>query len=730
MKHPLRPIVKICVLSFFIGLGFSGRPAQAAPKTLKAGKIQVLGHYKKKRRKEGGKAKPYYLVDKGNTFRLRVGGPASFVLLTRGFKKQEISFDLALDAKKKAVAKLGVLVKFSRAIFLKLPAGTHVVGLTASAGVLLRPVRVRRGPVKGELVIAWKEAASAPPPVAEAQPKKPEHPSPPPVKEAPPSLPPPPAEESPVPVSLPPPAPVDLAPEKPAPERAAPEPETGGSAAGEAATPAAAVERRVVKERKIPPEPKPDPAGVTEFGQRGIFRSWAAMPFAEHSISVGAALQYFKIGDFLKNGDDNQRMLTRLTLAGVPIRGLELNTGFTLVSNQNASFEPQEIITIGDPFLGVRYGYRLADWFALGGGIQALFPTGQKFSQMASEGISTRILFDFDFMPLPEALITLNVGYNFDNTGRIFDYGLTEAQAFAAGVNPHDQLLLTLGCAWQFGLLAPFIEYGSALAMGADDLAYTDSPSWLTLGLRVWPLKFHTLHVMAAVDVGLTGMDPPAGAARIPPYNVILSVAYDFGAARPPAVIEREVVRVEKVLMPGAGAGAKLAVRGSRIVGRVLDAKTQEPIGDARVVMGGEEPATFLSDPEQGRFFTCPTVPGPVKITVNREGYREESQVVLVSGRPRTPVTIKLHATTGATYGTLKGTVRSVTGLPLPALISIPARKVKLRAGRTDGKFAKKLATGAIDVLISMPGYMTQRRKVKLDAGEVVILNVELYPKK
>jgi len=25
---------------------------------------------------------------------------------------------------------------------------------------------------------------------------------------------------------------------------------------------------------------------------------------------------------------------------------------------------------------------------------------------------------------------------------------------------------------------------------------------------------------------------------------------------------------------------------------------------------------------------------------------------------------------------------------------------------------------------------MTQRRKVKLDAGEVVILNVELYPKK
>jgi len=696
---------------------------------LKAGKIQVLGRYKKKQRKEGGKAKPYYLVEKGRTFRLRVGGPVSIVLLSRGVKKQELLFDLDLDAKEKASTRVGVVVNFSKSIYLKLQAGTHTIGLKVSDNVLLRPVRVRRGPIKGEQVVSWKQALAAPPPSPEEA--KPEHPSSPPVKEEPPPLPPPPEEKTPAPMpplTAPEAAPI-TEPEKPVPDKTVPEPVPSATTVGRTEPPAA-VERRVVSERKIPPEPKPDPAGVGEFGQRGIFRSWAAMPFAEHSITAGVALQYFKIGDFLRNGDDNQRMLTRLTLAGVPIRGLELNTGFTLVSNQNASFEPQEIITIGDPFLGARYGYRLTDWFALGGGVQALFPTGQKFSQMATEGISTRIMFNFDFMPLPEALITLNVGYNFDNTGRIFDYSLTEAQAFAAGVNPHDQLLLTLGCAWQFGMLAPFIEYGSALAMGAEDLGFSDSPSWLTLGLRVWPLKFHTLHVMAAVDVGLTGTSPPAGAARIPPYNVILSVAYDFGAEPPPAVIEREVVRVEKIRMPGAGAGAKLAVQGSRVVGKVLDAETQEPIGDARVVMGGEEPATFLSDPEQGRFYTCPTVPGPVKITVNREGYREESQVVLVTGRPRTPVTIKLHATTGATYGMLKGTVRSVTGLALPALISIPARKVKMRAKRADGKFAKKLATGAIDVLISMPGYMTQRRKVKLDAGEVVILNVELYPKK
>ena len=41
-----------------------------------------------------------------------------------------------------------------------------------------------------------------------------------------------------------------------------------------------------------------------------------------------------------------------------------------------------------------------------------------------------------------------------------------------------------------------------------------------------------------------------------------------------------------------------------------------------------------------------------------------------------------------------------------------------------------RLATGVFDVIVTMPGYVTQRRKVKLKTGDIVILNVELYPKK
>ena len=175
--------------------------------------------------------------------------------------------------------------------------------------------------------------------------------------------------------------------------------------------------------------------------------------------------------------------------------------------------------------------------------------------------------------------------------------------------------------------------------------------------------------------------------------------------------------------------GSRPTGAGSRVVGRVVDADTGKPIGSVRVVMGGKEPAIFLSDPEQGRFFTCPMSPGPVRLRVYRDGYREDSQVVLVSDRPETPVTIRMVRTGGVAHGTVKGTVRSVTGLTLPALISVPARNVSFRAQR-NGSFSHRLETGSFDVLISMPGYVTQRRKVKLEAGDVVILNVELYPKK
>jgi 5-hydroxyisourate hydrolase-like protein (transthyretin family) len=473
-----------------------------------------------------------------------------------------------------------------------------------------------------------------------------------------------------------------------------------------------------------PREPATDPAGPTVFGQRGLYRSWAPLPYEPGEVVIGSTLEFFKASDYLKDGDENQRLLTRSSLAWVPFSGFEINAGFYLASNYNTAYVPDQAQFVGDPFLGVRYGHALTDQLSLGGGVQIQIPTGEKFSQLSTDGISTRVMTTFAFQPVPAAMITLNLGYHFDNTARIFDENLNAAQIFSAGVNPHDQLLVRLGAAWQFGPVAPFLEYGGAIAMGTGAPGFTDTPNWITIGLRAWPLSHHTLHVVAALDIGLTGIHPPAGKGRTPPYNVILALGFNFGQIPdpPPLVITKEVEKIKevKVQVPPPPQ--------SRIVGTVVDAQTGKPLGGARVEIDGKEAATFVTEPERGAFTTCPADPGPVKMTVSVEGYRQKTTAVLSTGKPTVPVTIKLARIKGKTFGTLKGTVRSATGKALRARIVIPTRRVKTRAKK--GKFKFRVKTGVFDVLLTMPGYVTQRRKIKLKTGDIVILNVELYPKK
>ena len=477
---------------------------------------------------------------------------------------------------------------------------------------------------------------------------------------------------------------------------------------------------------------EPDPAGISTFGQRGIWRTWAAEPYDWADIVLGASLEYSYANDFLTDGDKNQRMSTRFSLAGSPISGLEINAGFSLVTNKNTAYVPDQVQSVGDPFLGVRYGHRLTDWLALGGGVQAVFPSGNEFSELSADGISTRIVFAFDLTPVPELLIGLNVGYHFDNSSRIFSHELNDAQRFAAGVNPYDQVLMSLGLAYQLGPVAPFLEYASTPAIGDNAPGFADNPSWITIGLRAWPLGLHNLHLMVAADIGLTGVsDGPVAAARTPRWNLLLAAGFNFGALPPPKVEVREVVVEKRVEVP-VPTKVEVEKKGptGHIEGSVVDAKTKKPLGGVRVTVSGKGAGIFLTDPERGTFATCPSAPGPAKLDVSLEGYREESVPVLVKDAPQTPVTVELTRATGMTFGTLRGTVRSASGKPLPALVAIPARNVRTRAAKGTGKFEHKLQTGVFDVLISMPRYVTQRRKIKLRPGDLVILNVELAPKK
>jgi hypothetical protein len=479
-----------------------------------------------------------------------------------------------------------------------------------------------------------------------------------------------------------------------------------------------------------PAEKFPDPLGPSELGSRGFLHTRASETFSEGSLILGATLEYFEASSFLVEGDNHRRMNSRFFFSAVPLRGLELCTGFAVGVNRNTKFDPQNTQSVGDPYLGVRYSFALHPLISVGVGMLSVFPSGTTAFQVSADGISTQFYTGLDLKPLPNLIVAISLGYKFDNSRFIFNHVLNESQMFSAGVNPHDQVLFNVGTAWKIGFAAPFVEYGLMAAMGAKELLFSDNPSRLTIGSRFWPIQNQSLHLMAALDIGLAGVRPPPGSGRIPPYNVVLGVAYDLGKIpKGETKIEvREIIQEKRVEVP-----VQVEVPTKplpKLSGQVIDATTKNPIGGARISLTEQKGVLFVTDPKEGRFETTPMEPGPHKFVIERDGYAQQTQVVLLPPEGDATATIEMQPSTSPTFGTLKGTVLGVGAGPLPALISIPTQNIKIWASAEDGKFELTLPTGTYDILVSLSGYVTQRRKIKLSTGDMVILNVELYPKK
>jgi hypothetical protein len=121
-----------------------------------------------------------------------------------------------------------------------------------------------------------------------------------------------------------------------------------------------------------------------------------------------------------------------------------------------------------------------------------------------------------------------------------------------------------------------------------------------------------------------------------------------------------------------------------------------------------------------------------VRVTAEALGYTPEDRTV-----PRTkasaeaPLTFKLHATGKTVVGTMRGSVRDgVTGKTISdVVVVLPAASIKLKVG-PDGVFETQVPEGRYQVLVAAPGYETQKKSIAISVKDVVILNVDLQPKK
>ncbi len=461
--------------------------------------------------------------------------------------------------------------------------------------------------------------------------------------------------------------------------------------------------------------------GPSRSGMRGVYRTWSAETYEPGAVVISTALEFFSLDDFISSGDTNSHSRLHLALAGTPIVGLELSAAVALVLNENTHFSPATTVSLGDPCVGVRYGRPVNDWFAIGGGVQLIIPSGSGVGSLSFDATSFRAALSTDFRPIQDLLVGLHVGFHFDRSAKIFAHDLNAAQYFAAGVNRNHQVELGLAIAYQIGdIAAPYLEYFAEIGVGSG-VGFGQQPQRLALGSRFWPLSERTLNLLVGVEVAVGGSDAPEFQARTSIYNVVVGVGWDFGQVKTTAAATREVIKIERLEVP-------MATDAGYIDGRVVDGRTGKAIADARIVLGEVDPFIVMSDRVEGRFKTPPLTPGPVRMQVSADGYLPNVMVALVKKGKKVAFTVKLQPATGRTVGTLKGTVRNLKGVPLAAKITIPTRKATTKAD-AEGNFSMTLQTGLVDVLITKRGYLTQRHKIRLRPGEEVILNVELFPR-
>jgi hypothetical protein len=169
------------------------------------------------------------------------------------------------------------------------------------------------------------------------------------------------------------------------------------------------------------------------------------------------------------------------------------------------------------------------------------------------------------------------------------------------------------------------------------------------------------------------------------------------------------------------------------IRGTISDRATHAPLAQPKVTVAGFEAGEVKVDNQTGQFALGP-IPidgGLVRIRVEASGYRPAEETI-AKGAPNSTVEVALDMIPLAKSvpATIKGTIVDAdNGRPIRGLISIRAEKKRYKADET-GTFSIELRAGRYDVTIFSPGHIVQTKTVELKPGDVVILNVDMTPRR
>jgi OOP family OmpA-OmpF porin len=458
-----------------------------------------------------------------------------------------------------------------------------------------------------------------------------------------------------------------------------------------------------------------------DLGRRGVLR-------------FSALGEYFHANDFPVMTASNTRSAGTFALSYVTLDFLELYANYSASANTNSTSSPNLISSLGDFGAGAKVATRLAQAFYAGIDMRVISyaSVGSPNLRGSATGFAPELVATYDLhQAIPGLPLRLhgNFGALLDNTRTAAaSQTLNAAEQYALSVNRYQRLILGIAAEAPLPAVTPFVEYNLRFPLGVPHgvLVGPDGvlvpvgrvlPQAISAGAKITAISNLTL--IAAVDFGLSrlvGLGLPAS----PPYNILFGAAFNVdpfshGETR---IVEKITPAPPRPEPPKTG----------KVAGVVVDAQTRKPISAAIVAMIGAGVPPVASDDESGAFVSHELPAGPVKLAVQKEGYRSwEQDLVLQAGRT-SRIEIDLEALAKKARFAI-----SVTSKSQPIVATVVFRGPEERQVPFSGASAEAVKVETVPgkylINVTAPGHLAQTREVQASEGPEMALNFDLLPK-
>ncbi len=486
-------------------------------------------------------------------------------------------------------------------------------------------------------------------------------------------------------------------------------------------------------------------------GSTGLLRLSAAEAGAPGTFRLLFGLDFFSIDGFFREADSASRVGGTLGVAYTPIEHLELWLNTRAQSASSELTRPELIQSLGDVALGVKGYVRVGEPVSLGAEAQLSLLTGIGAQSFDAAQLQLRALATFDLQRSAAAIplrAHLNLGGIIDGSSSLSDATLSDAESFAQGASDFSRFTGAIGVEVPVRYVTPYLEYTIDVPVGylatpgivllgasrqalrvqqavGDSIAVDPGrpglgralPQRLTPGLRVTAVPDLTFDL--AVEIGLAP-DTAPGVLSVPPYNVVFMVSYalDPFATRssgPPVAVPLmipEPVVSEPPPSTGLVTGVVVASDGKPLDGVVVGFDRAPPVATAN----------------NGRFLSHEIEPGPVKMTVAKEGYETAvSDVTVAVGQTQE---VKLSMVAIVREGVVRGRVVDAQGAAIAgASIDLQGPGATTASSDGSGQYEKSLKDGEYLAIASANGFYRTGKKVTVAKGAQASLDFTLRPR-